>query len=149
MQIEGKTFLITGAGSGLGAAVADMITGAGGNVLIADVNAEAGAAKAEALGDKARFCQTDVTSDSAGRAAVAAAVEAFGGLDGVINCAGVAPGEKILGRSGAHDLDNFARAVSINLVGSFNMYNYLYIISIYSSLLSHFLICSSSLSIWS
>lgn len=121
MQIDGKVFLVTGGGSGLGAAVAEMIVGAGGKVVLVDINALAGAAMQETLGAAARFIKTDVTKDEDGRAAVAEAVSAFGRLDGLVNCAGVAPGEKIVGRKGAHDLDTFARTVSINLVGTFNM----------------------------
>ncbi|MDF1803313.1 3-hydroxyacyl-CoA dehydrogenase [Thalassovita sp.] len=121
MQIDGKVFLVTGAGSGLGAAVAEMIVGAGGKVVIVDVNALAGAAMVDKLGAAARFCKTDVTKDADGKAAVAKALSAFGRLDGLVNCAGVAPGEKIAGRNGPHDLETFARTVSINLVGTFNM----------------------------
>jgi len=121
MQIDGKVFLVTGAGSGLGAAVAEMIVGAGGKVVIVDVNALAGAAMVDKLGAAARFCKTDVTKDADGKAAVAEALSAFGQLDGLVNCAGVAPGEKIAGRNGPHDLETFARTVSINLVGTFNM----------------------------
>ncbi|MBZ4021310.1 3-hydroxyacyl-CoA dehydrogenase [Rhodobacter sp. TJ_12] len=121
MQIEGKTFAVTGGGSGLGAAVAQMVVRAGGSVVLVDVNAEAGMATAETLGPQARFCRADVTQEADGKAAIALAQDTFGRLDGLVNCAGVAPGEKILGREGAHKLDSFARAISINLVGSFNM----------------------------
>lgn len=121
MEIDGKVILVTGAGSGLGAAVAQMVTQAGGRVVLADINALAGAAMQETLGACARFVKTDVTKDEDGRAAVNEALNTFGRLDGLVNCAGIAPGEKIVGRNGAHDLDTFARTVSINLVGSFNM----------------------------
>ena len=121
MQIKDRVFLITGGGSGLGAAVGQMVVEAGGKAVLLDVNAEAGAAQAEALGPNALFCKTDVTSDADGRAAVAAAQEACGRIDGLVNCAGVAPGEKIVGREGPHALDSFARAISINLIGTFNM----------------------------
>jgi NAD(P)-dependent dehydrogenase (short-subunit alcohol dehydrogenase family) len=89
--------------------------------MLVDINAEAGAARAEELGANARFVKADITRDEDARAAVAAAVDAFGGLHGLVNCAGVAPAEKVLGRNGAHGLDSFARTISINLVGSFNM----------------------------
>lgn len=121
MNIEGRVFLVTGAGSGLGAAVARMITGAGGKVALLDVNAEAGAAMAGQLGDAARFFRTDVTSEADGEAAIISALAAFGRIDGLVNCAGIAPGEKIIGREGPHRLESFARAVTINLVGTFNM----------------------------
>ncbi|MBL3610592.1 SDR family NAD(P)-dependent oxidoreductase [Rhodovulum sulfidophilum] len=121
MQIENRVFLVTGAASGLGAAVAAMAVAAGGRVLLADINAEAGEAMAQELGEAARFVQTDVTSAEDGQAAVDAAVEAFGGLHVLVNCAGIAPGERLLGRNGPHGLDSFQRAVTINLGGSFNM----------------------------
>lgn len=121
MQIEGKVFAVTGGGSGLGAAVAAMVVGAGGRVVLVDVNAEAGTAQADALGPQARFARADVTQEADGRAAVALALSEFGRLDGLVNCAGIAPGEKILGREGPHRLDSFARAISINLIGTFNM----------------------------
>lgn len=121
MQISGKVFLVTGGGSGLGAAVAEMVVQAGGKVVLVDVNAAAGEQRAESLGASARFCRADVTQEADGQAAVALALSEFDRLDGLVNCAGVAPGEKILGREGPHRLESFARAVSINLVGTFNM----------------------------
>ncbi len=121
MQIQDKVFIVTGGGSGLGAAVASQLIAAGGKVVIADVNAEAGAKKSAELGDHARFIAADVTVEADGEAAIACALDNFGSLHGLINCAGVAPGEKILGRDGPHRLASFAKAVSINLVGSFNM----------------------------
>lgn len=121
MQLKDKVFLVTGAGSGLGAAVARMVVAHGGKVVALDVAAEAGEALARELGDAARFVRTDVTSEEDGRAAVAAAREAFGRIDGLVNCAGVATGERVVGRNGAHALAAFSRTVSINLVGTFNM----------------------------
>lgn len=121
MQIDSRVFLVTGGGSGLGAAVARRLTGDGGRVVLVDVNAAAGEAIAAELGDAARFIRTDVTSEADARAAVALALETFGRLDGLVNCAGVAPGEKVIGRDGPHKLASFARAVEINLIGTFNM----------------------------
>ncbi len=121
MEIKDSVFLVTGGGSGLGAAVARMVVAAGGRAVLADVNAEAGAALAAELGAPGRFVRTDVTREADGRAAVAAAVAGFGRLDALVNCAGIAPGEKVLGREGPHRLDSFARAISINLIGTFNM----------------------------
>lgn len=121
MQIADRVFLITGAGSGLGAAVAKMVTQGGGKAVLLDVNAEAGEATAKALGASALFCRTDVTSATDGEAAVAQAVASFGRVDALVNCAGIAPGEKIIGREGPHALESFARAISINLIGTFNM----------------------------
>lgn len=121
MQIEGRVFLITGAGSGLGAAVAQMVVSGGGRAVLLDVNAEAGAASAAELGDAARFQRTDVTSEAEGKAALVTARDAFGRVDALVNCAGIAPGEKILGREGPHALESFERAIRVNLIGTFNM----------------------------
>ncbi|MBB5373350.1 3-hydroxyacyl-CoA dehydrogenase [Acidocella aromatica] len=121
MQIENHVFLITGGGSGLGAATARHLVACGGRVVLADVNAATGEALAAELGTAAVFVRTDVTSEADGRAAVATALSAFGRLDGLVNCAGIAPGEKVAGREGPHRLESFARAVNINLIGTFNM----------------------------
>jgi len=121
MKIRDKVFLVTGAGSGLGAAVARSLVDQGAKVVILDVNAEAGATVAADLGANARFIRADVTSEADGMEAVALALAEFGHLNGLVNCAGVAPGEKVVGRDGPHRLESFARAVSINLIGTFNM----------------------------
>ncbi len=121
MQIQDRVFLVTGAGSGLGAAVSRMLVGEGAKVVGLDINAEAGATVAAELGDAFRFQKADVTSEADGLAAVAQAKEVFGAVHGLVNCAGVAPGEKVVGREGPHRLESFARAVTINLIGTFNM----------------------------
>ncbi len=121
MQIQDKTFLITGAGSGLGAAVARMAVKGGARAVLLDVNAEAGQALADELGAAAIFARADVTSAEAGQAALAAGLDAFGRIDVAVNCAGIAPGERIVGRDGPHGLDSFARAIGINLIGTFNI----------------------------
>jgi NAD(P)-dependent dehydrogenase (short-subunit alcohol dehydrogenase family) len=118
MQIENNVFIVTGGASGLGAATARMLTAAGGKVVIADVQAEAGSALAAEL--NGQFVRCDVTQEADGLAAVAAAT-ALGTLRGLINCAGVAPAIKTVGKDGPHPLDAFQRAVNINLVGTFNM----------------------------
>ncbi|WP_411905609.1 3-hydroxyacyl-CoA dehydrogenase [Rhizobium mayense] len=121
MLIQGKTFVVTGGGSGLGAAVARMLSDEGANVVIADVNADAGAGIVGELGARATFIKTDVTQEEDGQAAIDMALERFGHLHGLVNCAGVAPGEKVIGRNGPHRLDSFSRAIGINLIGTFNM----------------------------
>lgn len=118
MQIENNVFIITGGASGLGAATARMIVAAGGKVLLADVQVEAGQALAAELGGA--FVQTDVTSEADAIRAVDAAV-ALGTLRGLINCAGIAPAAKTVGKEGAHSLELFQRTININLVGTFNM----------------------------
>jgi NAD(P)-dependent dehydrogenase (short-subunit alcohol dehydrogenase family) len=121
MQIDGKAFLITGGGSGLGAATARALVEAGGRVLLADVNAAAGEATAAELGEAALFAATDVTSEEQVQAAVQAAVERFGGLHGAVNCAGVGGGARVLGKDGPMPLAHFTKIVTINLVGTFNV----------------------------
>ncbi len=121
MQISGNTFLVTGGASGLGAATARMIVEAGGRAVLADVNVQEGEALARTLGDNASFVRTDVSDEASAAAAVGHATERFGGLHGLMNCAGIAIGEKVLGKSGPHSLAAFARVVNVNLVGSFNM----------------------------
>ena len=118
MQIQDNVFIITGGASGLGAASARMITAAGGKVVLADVQVDAGTALAQEL--KGQFVKCDVTSEVDGLAVIKAAV-ALGTLRGLINCAGVAPAIKTVGKDGPHPLDAFQRAININLVGTFNM----------------------------
>jgi len=119
MQIKDQVFIITGGASGLGAATARMIVDNGGKVVLADVQAEAGEKLAAELG-AAKFVKCDVTSEADGLAVVAAAA-AMGTLRGLVNCAGVAPAIKTVGKDGPHPLDSFARTININLVGTFNM----------------------------
>lgn len=121
MRIADSVFLVTGAGSGLGLASARELVGQGGRVVLLDINAEAGRAAADALGANARFIQADITREDDGRAAVAMALDVFGGLHGLVNCAGIAPAEKILGRNAVHGLDSFRRTLEVNLIGSFNL----------------------------
>jgi NAD(P)-dependent dehydrogenase (short-subunit alcohol dehydrogenase family) len=121
MRIEGKTFIVTGGASGLGRAAAEALLGAGANVVILDVNAETGAAAERALGKSARFAQADVSNEDQVKAATALAVEAFGGLHGVVNAAGIGPAAKVLGKNGPHALDLFEKTIRVNLIGTFNV----------------------------
>lgn len=118
MEIQGKVFIVTGGASGLGEGTARMLAAAGGKVVIADMQAEKGQAVAQAIGGV--FVRCDVTSEADGQAVIAQAT-ALGKLMGLVNCAGVAPAEKIVGKNGAHSLANFSKTISINLIGSFNM----------------------------
>ena len=121
MRIENSTFFVTGGGSGLGAATARMLAENGANVVLADVDEEGGEATAAEIGNRARFVRTDVTDEGGVEAALDAAVEAFGALHGVVNCAGIGPAAKVMGRKGVHDLGLFRKTVEINLVGTFNV----------------------------
>ncbi len=120
MQIHNNVFVVSGGASGLGAATVRLLAAQGGKVVIADVTVDRGEVLARELGAATRFVKCDVTSEADGKAAIAAAVE-MGTLRGLVNCAGVAPGEKTVGKDGPHRLESFARAVSINLIGTFNM----------------------------
>jgi NAD(P)-dependent dehydrogenase (short-subunit alcohol dehydrogenase family) len=121
MQIGNHVFLVTGGASGLGAATTRLLVAEGGSVVIADLDRAAGEELAAELGDAARFALTDVTSENDAQAAVDLAREVFGQLHGLVNCAGIAPSEKVVGRDGPHRLESFARTININLVGTFNM----------------------------
>jgi NAD(P)-dependent dehydrogenase (short-subunit alcohol dehydrogenase family) len=121
MQLKGSTFIVTGGASGLGEATARMVVAGGGNAVIADLKESEGQALAKELSGKARFVRTDVTDEASGKAAVAAALESYGRIDGLVNCAGVVYGEKTVGKEGAHSLGGFTRTININLNGTFNM----------------------------
>lgn len=118
MQLNDAAVLVTGAGSGLGAATAEALAAAGARVVAMDLNAEGLAALA------ARCDATPVAGDVASEADVTTALEAAAGLGPLrlaVNCAGIAPGARLVGRGGAHDLALFERAIRVNLVGTFNV----------------------------
>ena len=118
MQIADHVFLVTGAASGLGRGVAEHLAAEGAKLILADLDPR-GEEVAQALG--ASFVRTDVADEAQGRAAVDAAVRTHGGLHGLVNCAGIVSGGRVVGRDGPHDLDAFARTVRVNLIGTFNM----------------------------
>ena len=118
MQIANHTFIVTGAASGLGAGTVRMLVDNGAKVIMADVQDEMGQALAAELGQVYVHC--DVTQEADAQAVVKAATEA-GNLYGLINCAGIAPAAKTVGKNGAHALDLFQKALMVNTVGSFNM----------------------------
>jgi NAD(P)-dependent dehydrogenase (short-subunit alcohol dehydrogenase family) len=120
MQLEGSTFIVTGGASGLGAATVRMVVEGGGRAVIADLKEAEGQALAKELGASARFVRTDVADEASAKAAVAAAVGGYGGLHGLVNCAGIVYGEKTVGKEGAHSLAGFVRTININLIGTFN-----------------------------
>lgn len=123
MQIQQQTFLITGGASGLGAATAEYLVSKGGKVVLADLNEATGAEMVTKLGqDNAVFSRCDVTSAEQVQTAIDLALSTFGGLAGVVNCAGIAAVQKVLDRELVPmDLDGFARTINVNLVGSFNV----------------------------
>jgi NAD(P)-dependent dehydrogenase (short-subunit alcohol dehydrogenase family) len=121
MQIKGSTFIVTGGASGLGEGTVRMLAANGASVTIADLQADKGEALAKELGAKARFAKCDVTSEADGQAAVDQTMKAFGSLNGLVNCAGIAIAERTVKKEGPHALASFARVININLIGTFNM----------------------------
>jgi NAD(P)-dependent dehydrogenase (short-subunit alcohol dehydrogenase family) len=118
MDIAGKVYIVTGGASGLGEGSARMLAGHGGKVVIADLQADKGEALAKELGGA--FVKCDVTQEADGQAAVAKALT-LGKLMGLVNCAGIAPAARTVGKDGAHSLALFTKVVTVNLIGSFNM----------------------------
>ena len=118
MEIAGKVFIVTGGASGLGEGTARMLAGHGATVVIADLQVDKGEALAKELGGA--FVKCDVSQEADGQAVVAKSLE-LGKLFGLVNCAGIAPAAKTVGKDGAHALSTFAKVVTVNLVGSFNM----------------------------
>lgn len=121
MQLDRVRAIITGGASGLGHAVAQHLVAQGGKVALFDVNEDKGQAAAQELGDAARFIRTDVTNEEGVVANASAARDAMGGLNVVMNCAGILGAGRVLGRQGPMPLKNFAGTVMVNLVGSFNV----------------------------
>ncbi|WP_406672457.1 SDR family NAD(P)-dependent oxidoreductase, partial [Natronospira sp.] len=122
MKFENLNAVISGGASGLGFATAKRFVEAGGSVALLDVNEEQGQAAVKELGDKAIFVQTDVTSEEAVNGAVAQAVEKFGRIDVAVACAGIIGAGKVLSRKGPMPSDFFAKVISVNLVGTFNLF---------------------------
>jgi NAD(P)-dependent dehydrogenase (short-subunit alcohol dehydrogenase family) len=120
LEVANRVFFVTGGGSGLGAATVRLLAKGGGHVVIADVNDEAGGSVSGEIGEEARFVYTDVTDEESVQAALETAREAFGGVHGLVNCAGVGPAQKVLGRKGPHPLEDFTKTLGINLIGTFN-----------------------------
>jgi NAD(P)-dependent dehydrogenase (short-subunit alcohol dehydrogenase family) len=116
MQIKDNVFIVTGGASGLGGVTSGWLADRGACVVIADLNRPS-----QGLSDSVKFITTDVSDSVSAKAAVDFACDQFGSLHGLINCAGVAPAEKVLGKEGPHRLESFSRAIAINLIGSFNM----------------------------
>src|SRR5437764_6322828 len=123
MQLQDKGVLVTGGASGLGAACVRLLTQAGAKVVIADLNSEAGIALATEhshTGASTLFVKTNVVEEESVQAAVRTAVETFGGLHVLINCAGIGIAEKVLGKNGPHSLESFSKVIQVNLIGTFN-----------------------------
>ena len=121
MKIQNKTFLVSGGASGLGLASAKMVIENGGSAILADINSEAGIIAQQSLGSRALFIPTDITNESNVQATIENGSKQLGAIHGLINCAGIGPAERILGRKGIHRLSSFSKTIEVNLVGTFNM----------------------------
>lgn len=121
MNIQGKVVVVTGGASGLGAATATHLVEQGAKVILVDMNQEQGQALQQQLGAQAEFFQLDVTNEQAVEAFFAEVEKTYGQLNGLVNCAGVAPSAKVLGRNGIHELAMFQKVLNINVNGTFNM----------------------------
>jgi len=121
MNIQGKVIVITGGASGLGAATATHLVEHGAKVILVDMNQEQGQALQQQLGSQSEFVQLDVTDEQAVEAFFAHVESTYGQLNGLVNCAGIAPSAKVLGRNGIHELAMFQKVLNINVNGTFNM----------------------------
>jgi NAD(P)-dependent dehydrogenase (short-subunit alcohol dehydrogenase family) len=121
VQICQRTFLVAGGASGLGAATSRRLVAREAKVVIADRDVTRGEQLVSELGTRARFLATDVTSAASAQAAVDLARQAFGGLHGLVNCAGILRAARVCGRDGPHDLELFRQVIEVNLIGTFNM----------------------------
>lgn len=121
MRIENSVFLISGGASGLGAATARRFAGAGARVVIMDLNESQGREVASSIGAGARFVKADVSNEHDVQSAIETGRSEFGSLHGVVNCAGIGPAERTVGKQGPHSLDVFKRVIQVNLVGTFNV----------------------------
>lgn len=121
MVIKNKVFFISGGASGLGLATANMIVENGGSVIIADINESEGIIAEKKLGSNAIFVATDITDELKVKNAIAKGIERFGGINGLVNCAGIGPAERVLGREGIHLLATFSKTINVNLIGAFNV----------------------------
>ena len=121
MEIKNRTALVTGGASGLGAATVKRIIGAGGNVIILDVQEEAGQALASELGKTAYFIKCDVTAEADVQKVIQKAQELFGGVHFCVNCAGTGWAERTVTKIGPHNLNSFEKIIRLNLIGTFNV----------------------------
>ncbi len=121
MKLEGKTFIVTGGGSGLGKGTCEVFVAAGANVVVADLNLEHAQAVASALGDKAAPIACDVTKEEQVQAAIDLALSQFGGLNGAVNCAGVGVAMRVTSKQGAFPLELWNLCINVNLTGTFNV----------------------------
>jgi len=121
VEIKNSVTIVSGGASGLGEACVRYLVERGSKVCIADVNEERGEKLAHELSDAAIFCRTDVTRGDSVQEAVDKTVQTFGTLHIDINCAGIGPASKVLGKRGPMDIDKFNFVIQLNLIGTMNM----------------------------
>lgn len=121
MKIQGKVCVVTGGASGLGAATAQHLVAQDAKVILVDMNQELGQQLQQQLGENAEFIAVDVTDENQVQQLFNHIEQKYGQLNGLVNCAGIAPSAKVLGRDGLHDLAMFQKVLNINVTGSFNM----------------------------
>ncbi len=121
MELATSKAVITGGASGLGYATAQRIIGAGGQVVLLDINDEQGITSATELGDRASFVNTDVSNEDSVKAAIATANDTMGGITLAVNCAGIATAGRTLGREGPWPTELFNKVIQVNLIGTFNV----------------------------
>ena len=121
MKLQDSVFLVTGGGSGLGAATARRLAQAGARAVVLDLNVKGGSAVAQDLGDRGLFVEADVGDEAQVASAIAQARKRYGALHGAVNCAGIAPAERVLGKTGPHRIESFQRVIQVNLIGTFNV----------------------------
>ncbi|MDO5542742.1 MAG: 3-hydroxyacyl-CoA dehydrogenase [Acinetobacter sp.] len=121
MKIQGKVCVVTGGASGLGAATSQHLVAQGAKVILVDMNQELGQQLQQQLGENAEFVAVDVTDENQVQQLFNHIEQKYGQLNGLVNCAGIAPSAKVLGRDGLHDLAMFQKVLNINVTGSFNM----------------------------
>lgn len=121
MELKGATAIVTGGASGLGEACVRRFVASGANVVIADLNEERGQAVAAELGAAVRYVKTDVSNENDPEKCLQTALEAFGGVHILVNCAGIATAQRTVGREGPMPLNDFTKVIKVNLIGTFNM----------------------------
>ncbi|MGA7227845.1 MAG: SDR family NAD(P)-dependent oxidoreductase [Acidimicrobiia bacterium] len=122
MEVKGSVSVITGGASGLGLGSARRLVAGGGSVILLDINESAGLDASRELGEQARFIPCDVRDQESVTVAVEAAVEAFSRIDILVNAAGVAPAQRVVGRDGQlFDLELFRFVIDVNLIGMFDV----------------------------
>lgn len=121
MNLKESIAVVTGGASGLGEAVVRNIVNSGGKAVIIDLDVARGEELSNELGEQVTFVKTDVADETSVQNALQKAIEKFGSINTVVNCAGIGVAKKVLGKKGVHDLGSFSKVIQINLIGTFNV----------------------------